>query len=302
MTREKAIGLIGTIGFHAVLLLLLLLYHIKIDSQDRYNDLVGGVPVMFGNVRDAYGDDEAFGKGNGLPQNVTKPIESDATMPNNVEKATDAVSTPLPSTARPTKPAATLTKPTQSQSVTQDVVNTVALEAKKAEAERKRKESAELEASRKAKAEVDRKVKEEEERKKNINTQMAGAFGGGSGSGNRGGTQGTGTQGSPIGNGSQGQVSGRGGTGGNWDLGGRNPRGGGLRLPSYTVDDYGTVVVDIIVDPQGNVIETGIGKGTNTTNASLRNESVRAAKQTKFTAVSTLNNQKGTITYSFKLK
>lgn len=300
MNKEKTIGLIGTVAFHALLLLCLLLYYIQTDPQDRYNELVGGVPVMFGNAWDAYGDDEAFGRGNGLDHNVTEPIESDPTMPNHLGAESDATPSPQPS-VEPTRPTTTSPARANEQVMTQNTEETVSVEAKKAEREQKAREAAEQEAARIARVEADRKAKEEAERRKNINSQMAGAFGNGSGTGSRGNTHGTGTQGSPAGNGSTGQITGRGGTGGNWNLGGRNPRGGGLQLPSYNVDDYGTVVVDIIVDPQGNVIEATIGRGTNTTNASLRNESIRAAKQTKFTSVSTLNNQKGTITYKFNL-
>ena len=60
-------------------------------------------------------------------------------------------------------------------------------------------------------------------------------------------------------------------------------------------------MLDIIVDPKGNVVEATIGRGTTATNATLRNEALAAAKKTKFNTVSTLGNQKGTITYTFSL-
>jgi TonB family protein len=72
--------------------------------------------------------------------------------------------------------------------------------------------------------------------------------------------------------------------------------------PRYTVNDEGTIVIDITVDPSGNVIHAEIGRGTNTPNATLRNEALRAARSTRFNAITSMNNQQGTITYRFKLK
>lgn len=298
--QEKSIGLAGTIGFHVLLIVFLLLYYIKPTDKDRLNEELGGVPVMFGNVQDALGDDESFGRGNGLTEDVLKPIESDPTMPNNLKQSENPVSKPEISPA-PTPTKTKIVKETKAPTATQDVEKTIAInEAKKQEAAKKKQEAAVAEANRLAQAEADRIAKQEADRKKNINSQMAGLFGNGSGNGSRGNTHGTGTQGSPAGNGSVGKVSGVGGTG-TYDLGGRGVGSGGLKLPSYTVDDYGTVVVDIIVDPKGNVIEASIGRGTNTTNSTLRNESLRAAQRTKFAIVNTTNNQKGTITYKFNL-
>mgnify|MGYP003623217421 CR=1 FL=1 len=316
MSKERRISMVGTLAVHAVLIIFLLLYYIKPTSKERFTAEQGGVPVMFGNVADAFGDDEPFGRGNGLTEDITEPIESDPTMPNYLgEDAAQPTEEIVSAPAEVTSSRETSTKPVTSQNspaATQDMEKTIAInEAKKAEAKKKRKDAEVAEANRKAVAEAEakrkaaeaetaRKAAEEAARKKNINNQMAGLFGNGSGNGSRGNTHGTGTQGSPAGNGSTGKVSGVGGMG-TYDLGGRGVGSGGLKLPSYNVDDYGTVVVDIIVDPKGNVIEATIGRGTNTTNATLRNESLRAARQTKFSVVNTSNNQKGTITYKFNL-
>lgn len=298
MTKEKAISLVSTIGFHLLLVLFLLFYYMKPVDQKRYSAELGGVPVMFGNVADAGGDDEPLGRGNGLTQDISEPIESDPTMPNHLAEKVDATPETKPEPSKPTVKVNRPTESTKTPVATQEFEKTVAIEkAKKTEAERK---SREAEANRKTKAEADRIASEEANRKKNINSQVAGLFGNGSGSGSRGNTQGTGTQGSPSGNGNVGKVSGVGGTG-TYDLGGRGVGSGGLKLPAYTVDDYGTVVVDIIVDPKGNVIEANTGRGTNTTNSTLRSESLRAARQTKFSVINTSNNQKGTITYKFNL-
>ncbi len=127
---------------------------------------------------------------------------------------------------------------------------------------------------------------------------MSGLFGESADS--RGNTEGSGTQGVSTGNATQGSPTGTGGIG-SYDLGGRSLGSGGLVQPRYSVNDYGTVVVNITVDPGGNVINAEIGRGTNTPNAALRNEALRAAKNTKFNAITSPNNQQGTITYRFNL-
>lgn len=294
MTKEKTIGLAGTILFHAILLLCLLFYYVKPTDTDLYTDELGGVPVMFGNISDALGADEPKGKENGLSEDIQE-VEPEPTLPNYIDNVKDAEKDKVENTPQ-VKPTTTVKA---LPPATQDVDKTVAaVDTKKQEADKKKKEAEAAE--QKKKADAEKRAREEQERKKNINNQMAGVFGNGNGSGSRGNTQGTGTQGSPSGNSNSGKLSGVAGLG-SYDLGGRGLGANGLILPSYNVDDYGTVVVDIIVDPQGNVIEATIGRGTTTANTSLRNESLKAAKRTKFSVVKTSNNQRGTITYKFNL-
>ena len=69
----------------------------------------------------------------------------------------------------------------------------------------------------------------------------------------------------------------------------------------YTVNDYGSVVVNITAYPAGDVIHAEIGRGPNTPSATLRNEALRAARNTKFNSINSANNQQGTITYRFNL-
>ncbi|MBR5934714.1 MAG: TonB family protein [Bacteroidaceae bacterium] len=109
-----------------------------------------------------------------------------------------------------------------------------------------------------------------------------------------------GTPGSPQGNSPQGKSTGT-GSYGTWDLGGRDLLGE-LPRPAYNIQEEGRVVVTIIVDPEGNVIDTRINNRTNTTNLQLRNAAEQAARKTKFNAIGGENNQTGTITYYFKLK
>ena len=258
ITREKIGGIIGTVIF-TVLLFLILLFSVFTLSFPP--EELEGIPVMFGTTEDASGIYEP-------PRNevVPTPVQSPEIPPHS-----------------PTEPL-----------ITQTTEPTIDVEAKREE-ERRR---AQLAAERRAQEEAERKQREEEARKREINRQMSGLFGEGSGS--RGNTEGEGTQGVSTGSATQGSPTGTGGIG-SYDLGGRSLGSGGLAQPRYTVNDYGTVVVNITVDPAGNVIHAEIGRGTNTPSATLRSEALRAARSTKFNAINSANNQQGTITYRFNL-
>lgn len=278
------ISIIGTASFHLLIILFLLFYYLKPSPIARHAEELEGVPVMFGNVADAGGDDEPFGRGNG------NEGAQEATSPNVVED-------PIPMVENTTVKAKPTVSNTEKTAVTQDFEETVAIKEAKKKAEEKKKQEA---TEQRKKAEAERVAQQEAAKKGQINNQMAGLFGNGTGSGSRGEGEGKGTQGVPTGNASYGKTSGIGGWG-SFDLGGRSLGSGGLVKPNYSVDDYGTVVVDILVNAKGEVVEATIGKGTNTPNTNLRSEAIRAAKRTRFNTVSSVTNQKGTITYKFNL-
>ncbi len=282
--KDKAISLGVTIGFHLLLILALLLYTLDLVPIKPKSEELMGIPVMFGTTPDAFGDDEPFGRGNG------DVGANEASSPNVVED-------PIPMVENTTKTTKPAVSNTEKAPVTQNFEETVAIKEAKKKAEEKRKQEA---TERLKKAEADRIAQQEAAKKGQINNQMSGLFGNGTGSGSRGNTQGTGTQGVPTGNASYGATSGIGGWG-SFALGGRSLGSGGLVKPTYSENDYGTVVVDIIVNAKGDVVEATVGKGTNTPNTTLRNEAIRAAKRTKFNEVSSVTNQKGTITYKFNL-
>ena len=285
IAKDRIIAIAGTAGIHLLILVLLLVYVITPSSDHRWSEPLEGIPVMFGNVADAFGDNEPLGRGNNAQQDNS--ITSEA-APNEVVTAEQQTASTIPS-------------PDENAVVTQNFEETVAIEAqKKAEEEKRKQEAIIAERERVEKAEAERKAALEAQQKQNINNQMAGLFGNAVGDGSRGNTSGTGTQGVPTGNASYGKESGIGGWG-SYDLGGRGVGRGGLVKPSYTANDYGTVVVDIIVDPQGNVLEANLGRGTNTPSTALKNEALRAARRTKFNPVTKPGNQKGTITYKFNL-
>ncbi len=277
----NTVSLVGTIGFHLIIMLMLLFAYFKPTADDKsLTDGLEGVPVMFGNVPDAGGQDEPLGRGDGT-------VNDNAVAPNELQ----VDKTPQSSTETEG----------DKEIVTQDTEETIALREanKKAEAEKIRRNAEEAE-KRKEQEEAQRAARLQAEKGQAINNKLSGLFGNGSGNGSRGETQGSGTQGVPTGNASYGKTSGVGGWG-SFDLGGRSLGSGGLAKPNYSVDDYGTVVVDILVDSKGNVVEATIGKGTNTPSASLRSEALKAAKKTKFNEVNSVINQKGTITYKFNL-
>lgn len=282
--KDRMISIIGTASFHLLIILFLLFYYLKPSPIARHAEELEGVPVMFGNVADAGGDDEPFGRGNG------NEGAQEATSPNVVEE-------PIPMVENTTVKAKPTVSNTEKTAVTQDFEETVAIKEAKKKAEEKKKQEA---TEQRKKAEAERVAQQEAAKKGQINNQMAGLFGNGTGSGSRGEGEGKGTQGVPTGNASYGKTSGIGGWG-SFDLGGRSLGSGGLVKPNYSVDDYGTVVVDILVNAKGEVVEATIGKGTNTPNTNLRSEAIRAAKRTRFNAVSSVTNQKGTITYKFNL-
>lgn len=222
---------------------------------------LGGIPVMFGNVPDAGGTMES-------PHSET------------VSHVTEALSSSVKAVEEPL--------------ITQKTESTIDVKAQREE-DKKRRDQQEL---LRAQEEVKRRQQEAENRRR-IDQQMSGLFG--ENTSNRGTTQGSGTQGVATGNASQGASTGIGGVGHTYDLGGRGVGPGGLVEPSYSANDYGKVVINITVDPRGNVINAVIGRGTNTPDNTLRNEALRAARRTKFVEINSVNNQKGTITYNFKL-
>src|SRR5690554_512405 len=196
-------------------------------------------------------------------------------------------------TPAPTVPEVPVPTPDQPL-ITQTTEPTIDVEAQREEERRQ----AQLAEERRRQELAEQRQREEEARRREINQQMSGLFGESADS--RGNTEGTGTQGVTSGNATQGSPSGNGGIG-SYDLGGRSLGSGRLVQPSYSVNDYGTVVVNITVDPAGNVIHAEIKRGTNTPNTTLRSEAMRAARGTKFNAINSTNNQRGTITYRFNL-
>ena len=277
LNKDDIYSLIGTVAFHGVILLILWFTVLKTEVPDED----GGVLVNFGNVDAAAGMFEPKYTGQEPPQETTTPP--------------------------PPVPEPQVETPKQ-ELITQDIEESVALEdAKKKNEEEKRK---------KQEAEKKRKEEEEKERsagkkpRRNVwprnaarrNKPLA-QFGVGNAEGNSQGDaeSGTGNQGSPFGNSDHGANEGVGGYG-SFNLNGRSIGAGGLPRPAYTIQEEGRIVINITVDPKGNVIFAEVGRGTNIDNASMRKSALDAARKAKFNSISGANNQSGTITYVYKFK
>lgn len=283
LNKDDIYSLIGTLAFHGALLALLWFTVLRTEVPDED----GGILVNFGNVDAAAGTFEPKYTGVEPPQETTTPP--------------------------PPEPEPQVETPKQ-EMITQDLEESVNLEQeakKKAEEKRKReaeeknrKEEAEKERIRKEKeAEAKRLAEEQRKKEQAISNKVAGAFGIGNAQGNSQGdaATGTGNQGSPFGNSDHGANEGVGGYG-SFNLNGRSIGAGGLPRPAYTVQEEGRIVVNITVDPKGNVIFAEVGRGTNIDNASMRKSALEAARKAKFNQISGANNQSGTITYVYKFK
>lgn len=283
LNKDDIYSLIGTLAFHGALLALLWFTVLRTEVPDED----GGILVNFGNVDAAAGTFEPKYTGVEPPQESTTPP--------------------------PPEPEPQVKTPKQ-EMITQDLEESVNLEQeakKKAEEkrkreaeEKKRKEEAEKERIRKEKeAEAKRLAEEQRKKEQAISNKVAGAFGIGNAQGNSQGdaATGTGNQGSPFGNSDHGANEGVGGYG-SFNLNGRSIGAGGLPRPAYTVQEEGRIVVNITVDPKGNVIFAEVGRGTNIDNASMRKSALEAARKAKFNQISGANNQSGTITYVYKFK
>ncbi|MDR0845041.1 MAG: TonB family protein [Tannerella sp.] len=267
--NDDIIALTGTIIFHLVILLILYFTVIRSIVPDEEE----GILVNFGNVNLAAGVFE--------PRGRSLPGEDAASVPNEA-----------PAVPKQTQPE---------EIISQDMEESISLTDKKKEEEQKKK--AEAERKEKERIEAERKKQEEQrQRQQAINDRVAGAFGiGDADSENQGDSEtGTGNQGNPFGNSDMGANEGVGGIGASFDLKDRILRGGGLLKPRYDSNEEGRIVIDITVDPNGNVVNAQVGKRTNINNTAMRNSAINAAKQTKFNSIKGANNQMGTITYQYQ--
>lgn len=285
--KGEYIGALGALLVHVAVIALLLLVSFAVPQPDED---AGGVPVMLGNVDIAQGfDDPSLVDVDVLDQEAA-PAESQPELPSEQDLLTQTEEETV--TLKPkTEPKKETVKPKEVIKPKEPVKKPEKTAAEKAaEAKRLAEEQAERE----------RKAAEEAARKK-----VANAFGKGAQlEGNKGSaSSGTGTEGSREGNSSTGAKNGTGGEG-TFDLGGRSLSGiGSLPRPLYNVQEEGRVVVNITVNPSGQVITTGINLSrTNTQNAALRKAAEDAARKARFNSIDGMSNQTGTITYYFNLR
>ena len=271
MTSEQIIGFGGS----AIICLLIALFLYFTFLLTEVNAREEGILVNFGTVDWASGNFEPKSKG------------------ENREVPTEDVSPEIQSVQLSETPPL----------ITQETEQTVAIESVKEQ--EKRIEQERRDAENRRLAEEQRKRAEEQQRQRDaINQQMSGAFGAGETPEGSEGTasSGGGNQGNNQGNAATGSYSGVGGSG-NFDLSGRSLSGGGLQRPAYAIQEEGTIVIEITVDPNGNVINAEVRlRGTNIENPSMRRSAIEAAKKTRFNSINGTQNQIGTITYRYTLK
>lgn len=280
MKKSKVTGIIGTVVLH--ILVILLLFFCSLTRPEKQEE--GGVPVMLGNTETAQGDADPF-------------------------TLTEVDVLPQPETSVP-EPETTLEPEVKQPMITQDDEPSIQVKKEKPKEEKPKKEvtptkkpeTKPVVTKPKEKTEAEKRAEQERAAAQAAASKIAGAFGKGSKMGSKGTAgSGEGIQGSSGGNGSTGKTSGIGGHG-EFNLNGRSLGPGGLPVPVYNGNDYGKVVVEIVVNSAGRVISTSINKRTNTVNPALRRAAEEAARRARFNAVDGVNNQSGTITYYFKLK
>ncbi|MDR3308690.1 MAG: energy transducer TonB [Tannerella sp.] len=271
--KDDASAMIGSILIHLVLLLILFFTILRTITPNEDS----GILVNFGDLTAATGTQE--------PQySAARPQRE------------------IPPQPRP-KPTPVVEKEMLTQeeeSVKIEEAKVKAREKKEAE-EQARRERAEAERIRRE--EEERKRKEEEQRKQEeaISNVVTSSFGKGAAQQSQQGkaTAGEGNEGNPFGNSDTGPNTGTGGYG-SFDLGGRGIGSGGLPRPEYNGKDDGTIVIDITVDPAGNVVNAKIGQGTKVTDSAIRESALSAARRAKFNKIEGSNNQSGKITYYYK--
>ncbi len=266
--RNKLFGIAGTLLFHIVLILLLVM-----------SGLTAPLPQEEEGILVVVGDPNAMGEEGEMTKQDPLPVQ-----PEEVPEASE----PEPST-----PAA------ESEMVTQESEESLVVDS--VDIAKKEKEEAEAKERALREAEEKRKKAEEEERKRKeaaIKNRVNNVFQNASKNKNTGSsTQGEGVQGSPTGNANTGAVTGSAGYG-SYDLGGRGIQGG-LPMPSFSVNESGIVVVSITVNASGKVTNAIIGQGTTTTSQALRQSAIEAARKALFEQRANTYSQSGTITYRF---
>lgn len=246
--RNKRTGLIGTIIFHIIILILFFIFGLETPvpiPEDR------GATIEFGWSNTGSGETES-------------QVETPVTTP---EEQPTPTNTTQPVTA------------TEEEAVTQ--------------------EESEISAPEETQPEEVTETQEEPEPtiSDNLSEALEETWSTPSGGGNQGDTEGPGNQGSPDGGPGKGVL---GGGQGEWELAGRS------LVSGYSIKDTkeaGTVVLDITVDRQGNVLSAKWSPLSNTTSTYLTNKAKHAAMRYKFSPNSDAAiEQRGKIRFIFELQ
>lgn len=264
---SKRNGIIGTIIYHCILLLILLFLGFSTPEPPQGDE---GILINFGDSPTGFGNIEPV-----LAETKQTP-EQDEPQPSEKNDLSG----------------------TEEEIMTQDFEEAPVVASKEVKKKKTEKE-------------ITREVKPVKEEKKEVkqptvNTKAlySGKNKGTSESGSQGITESGGNQGSPEGSTESDSYigNGLGDTGIGYDLEGRS--GVFLPAPPPNYQRGGVVKVEIIVDREGNVISVREGvQGSTTSDITLLKLAREAALKSKFSAKNEgAVHQKGTITYTFKLK
>lgn len=275
ISKEKLYGIVGTLVFHILVVLLLCLIVMEqipvqpeksnIEMQSAAEDFAGKEFYEAKFISDVK---PQVAKAEPAPATPAK----DPYIAQNYEKS-------IPVDTLTSKVESKKEKPVMS------------------EEERKRKEEAE----RKAVEEAARRAAEEAERqaKEKIANSVAGTFGKSSKISSKSGEDaGVGAAGSTAGGTDQGQQAVGTGNGLGIDYKVGNRRVVGELNRNIPVQEAGTVIVNVTVDPQGRVVAAN----AKTASLALKKAAEKAAYEIKFNNVSNLTeNEEGTITFRFNM-
>lgn len=290
MNKSKKRGLQITVILHVALIIFLFVFGVK--APDPVFPDPDGVQINFGDSEDGAGETESNSEeAQSEPEEPTPPVEE--SVPEEVAES-DA--------AEPVE-----------ENVTQDYEDAPSLEEIKRQQERKKKleeQKKEQERLLAIQQQKERKEREEEERKRQeqakidqIKNRAKNAFGRNtSPSSGEGDGKGNTNQGAKNGSEDSQHRKGIGhGNGISFELSGRSSVN--LSIPKSDIQSEGDVVVEIIVNRNGEVVEARPGvMGTTATDTRLWEIAKKAALKTKFNSSNSApDRQKGKLKYSFKL-
>ena len=271
--KAKIIGAAASAIFFALLILFLYLVVLAVSNPRKEV----GVEAMVGDSPSSGGEQ------------LFEPVPA-SDVPDMPEQ---------PSMEQPTEPQNTAVD-VPSQNIEQNVnlstakkhtekkIDILELQRQRQAEEDKKKEAAEKAAQEAASQRIHGSVK-------NVFGKKTPAFG------QNGGTGGEDTKGTGQGGKGEMHVNGGAGSGYSWSLAGRSLRGNLVR-PDYTVNESGSVVVEIMVDSNGDVIQATVARSTNIDSRVLRNAAIEAAKSTHFNPITSQKHQVGRIIYNFSMQ
>lgn len=268
-------GILGTIGFHGALLILVLSFGFSTPLPLPKEK---GVMINFGNMQDAAGSTEL------------KQSQKEAKVQKQQKQS---------------QPQQNQTKQQEAEDViTQDHEKAPEIEDKQEPQKKEQKQPEPEEKPTKQKEQEEQKEQTEPEQEVDENALYPGKSNKESGE-SEGETEGQGNQGRKSGtpySDNHANVDSKGMGNMDYSLSGRNPES--LPKPEYNYQVEGKVVVEITVDKYGNVTKAVSGvKGSTTLNENLLKAAKKAALNAKFDRDPTAPAyQKGTITYYFRLQ